>query len=169
MNKILLIVLVSLLHGCALKNTNLYGSKNMTLANQAIISALGVHDHGNLGLQITAINGEAVDMLKTASFIVPAGKYKIKVHANKDLTITTGSSGLGTTKKVADGEINVTVKGGHTYIPNAVIKGNKILFIFDDMGENFQKECLPLYVVVNTSSNPGFKVYETDKKCESNK
>lgn len=161
---ILGIVLI-LLSGCALKNTNLYGSENISEEDRAIISALGVYDNGNLGIQIMSINDAEVDILKTASFIVPAGTYKVMLHANKDLKVTVGPEGFGVSKIVADAEVELTVEGGHTYIPNALYQDGSLLFYFDDMGTNFQQECLPLYVVVNTWSNPGFRFYRTEKKC----
>ena len=173
MSKLVFFILVSMLSACALKNTNLYGSENIKIADQAVLSAIGVYNNGFLGIQITSINGEPVDMLKTASFMVPSGTYKIKLHANKDLGITRvtdlSSTGpytrLGSTKQVFDDEISISVQGGHTYIPNAHFQGNKIQFIFDDKGKGFPWECLPLYKVVNNSSNPGFIIYRTDNKC----
>jgi hypothetical protein len=58
-------------------------------------------------------------------------------------------------------------KAGHTYIPNAVVDGNRIALYFEDKGQDFPQECLPLYRAVNEpGGNPGLAVYKTEKKCD---
>ncbi len=166
MQRLILIALFFILSGCSLKNTNLYGSQALPQGNQSTLSAVGIYSNGNLGLQITAINGDPVDRLKTVSFLVPPGKYKISVHANKDLRVVRSGSGIGVTKEEADVTVDLTMEAGHTYIPNALIKDNTIMVFFDDKGLNYPVACLPLYKAINNSSNPGHKLYRTDTKCE---
>jgi hypothetical protein len=105
-------------------------------------------------------------MLKTASFIVPSGTYQISLHANRDLRISYSGGSRGMSKEVADADVSLNIEGGHTYVPNARIQGDRIQFFFDDKGKNYPMACLPLYVTVNNSSNPGLKLYSTDEKCE---
>lgn len=168
MKRLVLALLPLALAGCSLKNTHLFGSESVPVSAQAVISSVGIYNNGNLGIQITSINGQPVDRLKTASFMVPAGTHRVTLHANKDLRITSGNAGggLGVRKEEADGEVTIAVQGGHTYVPNARISGGTIQFFFDDKGENYPSACLPLYVAVNSSSNPGHKLYRTDAKCE---
>lgn len=168
MKRLALALLPLALVACSLKNTHLFGSENIPGSAQAVISSVGIYNNGNLGIQVTSINGQPVDRMKTASFMVPAGTHRLSLHANKDLRITSGNAngGLGVRKKEADGEAIITVQGGHTYVPNARILGDRIQFFFDDKGENYPAACLPLYVAVNSSSNPGHKPYRTDTKCE---
>lgn len=155
------------LASCSLKNTHMFGSEQAAAGTQAVISSVGIYNGGNLGIQVTSINGNPVDMMKTASFMVPAGTYQVSLHANKDLRITSGyAGGLGVRKEVADGDVSLNVQAGHTYIPNALVRDNRIQFFFEDKGENYPTECLPLYVAVNNSSNPGHKLYRTEKRCE---
>lgn len=142
----------------------MYGSQNLAKSEQAVISAVG--DGRIAGLQITAINGKAVDRLKTVSFLVPAGTYKFSIHANKDLKIVRTWEGMGITKKEADLTIQVVVQPGHTYIPIAEVQGDMIEVMLEDKGLNFPSECLPLYLIINGSSNPGHKLYQTDIKCK---
>ena len=47
-----------------------------------------------------------------------------------------------------------------------MIRGDMISVYFEDKGLDFPRECLPLYVAVNESSNPGAMVYRSDKTCD---
>jgi hypothetical protein len=160
------LALAGLAWGCAIKNTAMYGGDNLPSDARAVISSLGVHDSKQLRIQVISINGEPVDLLKTASFIVPPGSYQVAVHAVTSVSVTQGAQGLTYSKKSANGEVTVVAQAGHTYIPNGQILGERVRLYFDDAGKNFPTECLPTYVVVNTSSNPGHALYRTDKKCQ---
>jgi hypothetical protein len=164
--RLLLATALFFLSGCALRNTHLYASDELPKSDQAVLSSVGIYAGGSIGLQITSINGKTVDLLKTASFIVPPGTYDVVVHVNKDLQVTASGAGLAVTKQQADVAVKVTVQGGRTYVPDARINGDMVAVHFDDKGLAYPTECLPLYVAVNSSSNPGHRVYATGKRCE---
>ena len=163
---LLVLLLVGGLMACQLKNTHLYGSEALPAQAQATISAIGGSYEKRLSIQITSINGDSVDRLKTASFLLPPGTYQISLHADKDLRFRSPLGGPGFTKEVADGKVSISVIGGHTYIPNARVEGSQIWFFFDDKGPDYPTECLPLYQGVNSSSNPGSQLYANGKKCK---
>ena len=166
MRDLLAIVAATTLAGCTLKVTNpaLYGSDTLAPSQRAVISSLGIHTARDLRIQVTAINGENVDP-NGASFIVPPGSYRITMNAVTGVRVGQSAQGLTYSDKKATGEVSVTVRPGHTYIPNGSVQGDRIRLYFDDAGPDFPTGCLPLYVVINNPVNPGASIYRTDEKC----
>ena len=158
---IVLIVTISV-SGCALQNVQLYKGDPLPDSEQATISAVGIYHERDLSLQITEVDGASVSTNRSASFLVLPGKHEVKVHAQKDLFVSSSRISY----KEADIKTMVSVKKGHTYIPDAITDGKRIRVYFDDKGIGFPRECLPLYIAINNSTNPGAMLYATDKKCE---
>jgi hypothetical protein len=155
-----------LLGGCALQNPQLYEGPARAPHEQSVISSLGLYEERRLHLQVATIDGKPVDMARSASFHVLPGTYRIEVLAKTDFATEAGAQGYKSSWKEAKLEVTLTAVAGHTYVPNAVLRGDRIRVIFDDMGANYPQECLPLYRVVNKSSNPGHKLYSDGKACK---
>ena len=96
-----------------------------------------------LSLRVVEVDGKSITHGRAASYLLLPGSYAVKVLATKDARYGAGRM----TYKRADPESRLEAKAGHK-------------------GLDFPRECLPLYVAVNESSNPGAMVYRSDKTCD---
>jgi hypothetical protein len=164
----ILILFFALLGGaCSLKNIQQYEGAARPSSEISVVSALGIYHDRNLTLQVQEIDGESVNTTKAASFQLLPGTYRIRIFARANADVGTNNMGqLAYRDDRAVLEVVLEAKPGHTYIPNAVMREGKIGVYFDDVGQNFPRECLPMYREVNTSSNPGFAAYAGGLQCQ---
>ncbi|NQD36367.1 hypothetical protein HPT27_04960 [Permianibacter sp. IMCC34836] len=141
MRHILLVLVITLMCGCAPAAFKMYSGSDLPRTDFAVISALGLYPESRMSLQIKEINGKPVNDTTAAEFHVLAGDYKILLKAFADFNPSATSS----TWKDAFIEVSVSVENGHTYIPNFTRIDDKVSVHFDDKGVGFKKECLPLY------------------------
>jgi hypothetical protein len=164
----LLVVAIAavLLTACSLQNAKLYDGPDRSPSEVGVISSLGLYGERRLTLAVTAINGQAVDTTRTASFQVLPGSHEVTIHAMKDLNIQLGAMAYTSNYKEANVVVRLNVHAGHSYIPNAVVANGRISVFFEDKGTNYPKECLPLYKFINGANAPlGSGLYSTGERC----
>lgn len=163
MTRLLAIVaIVGVLTGCSLQNIKVYQGPDRPQSEQIVLSSVGLYLERRLSLTVLEIDGKDVSTGKAASYLLLPGSHEIKIHALKDFVPGFPIS----TIKRASIMSRLEARAGHTYIPNAVVDGDRISVIFEDKGLDFPRECLPLYREANNPGGSGLLgLYATDKKC----
>ena len=160
----MVVALAGLAAGCSLQHVKLYEGPDRPASEQITLSSVGLYPERQLSLMVMEVDGKSIANGRAASYRLLPGTYQVKIQARRDFK--TGGPGLSVTFKQAEPVTRLEAKAGHTYVPNATISGDLISIYFEDKGASFPEECLPLYVAVSASSNPGHAVYRTDRKCE---
>jgi hypothetical protein len=156
-----LVLLSAIVAGCSLQNVKLYDGPDRPASEQVTVSAIGLYPDRQLSLMVVEIDGKSIASGRAASFLLLPGTYQVKVQATKDFK----AGGSVVTYKRAEPVSRLEARAGHTYVPNARLAGDVVSIYFDDKGPDFPPECLPLYVEVNRSVNPGHALYRTAKTC----
>lgn len=147
------------LTACGISTAKLYEGAELPASQQAVLSTMGIYRDRRLVLQVMAVDGKEIDPLRTSEILLKPGKRHIKLAATKDLEFSMGAGLITQTGKGATLELPLNALAGHTYIPNAVINGDRIRAYFDDTGLGFKRECMPLrrYAIAYGGSVDGKK------------
>lgn len=160
---VMLASLVAVMAGCSLKNPQLFDSARLPPDQQVVVSALGDYPERELSLYIYAINGKPVNGLRSPSFHLPPGEHTLSVQAVAEMRVGSEMGALTSSMKVAKVDAVLTAVAGHSYVPNAVSRGNRIAVRFDDLGTLYPQECLPFYRVA--ARRPILAMYRHKKVC----
>jgi hypothetical protein len=133
----------AILTGCGLATVKMYEGEVLRSSEHAVLSGIGVYRENKLVMNVIAIDGKVVDRERTAEFLLKPGKYLISLAIDKDRIVTTSAGMVHTSAKKATTEVSLNAVAGHTYIPNALTDGEKVVAYFDDAGIGFNKECMP--------------------------
>jgi hypothetical protein len=122
----------------------MYEGDEKSSGQQAVLSSLGLYKDRHLSLTVTSINGISVNQTRTSEFLLLPGSYSVRVQALQDFR----PSLFASTWNAAIMDVQLKAEAGHTYIPQAEIGDKWIRIFFEDLGENFPRECIPLRKVV---------------------
>lgn len=154
-----LLVLVS---GCSIVNEQMYAGELKDDSEHAVLSALGLYPENRVSMQVRMINGEKVNIGRAASYLLLPGEYEVAVFLQANMKYSAG----GMSWQEADLVGALNAEAGHTYIPDYFVKDEEIVLTFEDKGKNFPQECLPLYVSINKSKNPGHAFHKDGRECK---
>ncbi len=160
MRSFLVALLVLVLTGCAIQNARLYEGPERPNSEVAVLSVTG--ESGvptGVTIIVRKISGKPAP--GGASFYLLPGDYLLDLEVSKDMKLSSGKLSW----KQANVQVTFRAEAGHTYIPVAVIREDTASAVIKDVGQNFPQECLPIYIAINESTNPGHSIHKDGRKC----
>ena len=135
------LLLASVLTGCAATVIQHYEGKRMEPSNEAVLAAVVYYREEKLSFQIQRIDGKRVNTDTAAGFYMLPGTYTLTVN----VTYNTQISGGRISSKTAVVESEATLQAGHTYIPAGSTDGDTVSLYLLDKGMGYPEDCLPLF------------------------
>src|SRR2546425_824729 len=121
MSRLAIVVAVTAaIAGCALQHVKLYDGPDRAPSEHSALSSIANYPDRQLSLRVVEVDGKSITHGHAASYLLLPGSCAVKVLATKDARFGAGQM----TYKRADPVSRLEAKAGHTYIPNAVIRGD---------------------------------------------
>lgn len=144
MKSALIIVFTLFLAGCGLKSTQMYQGEELPQDQHAMLSSLGLQPGQKISIQVTKIDGEAVDQERTSEFLLLPGSHTVTFHIMNNYNYKIIGTYLSVSYNQSYIDVDMNFDAGHSYIPRSWIVNDLSYLSIDDKGKGFRKECMPL-------------------------
>jgi hypothetical protein len=142
MLRLALCVASVMIAGCGPMPVQMYEGEERPAGEHTVLSSLGVYPERQTTILVQKINGaQPPDIGRAAEYLLLPGSHSISWEMRSDQRF----DGARLVWKQANGELTLNAVAGHTYIPNAIVSGDRVRVFFEDKGLNYPRDCLPLY------------------------